>query len=120
VFQLVVLRRHFLNRFGKGTTLVVPINPQQDAGFSPEVGTGIALGQFSPVPYLSRISATPNDKRPILLMTDDCQLLAHYLHNHPLVTLPVKLGIEDPLPSPEIQFARGDRHDHLMMDQQSF
>jgi hypothetical protein len=33
---------------------------------------------------------------------------------------PIKLGVEDPLPRPQIEFAAGNRHYDLMMDQQRF
>jgi hypothetical protein len=36
--------------------------------------------------------------------------LPHDFHNHPLVPLPIKLGIKDPLPSPQIEFAAGNGH----------
>jgi hypothetical protein len=44
----------------------------------------------------------------------------HDFHNHRLVPLPIKLGIKDPLPPSQIEFAMGDRHYDLMMDQQRF
>src|SRR5258707_2281042 len=46
------------------------------------------------------------------------RLLPHYLHDHPLITLAVEFSIEDSLPRPQVEFARGDRHDHFMMNQQ--
>src|SRR5829696_7272788 len=41
-------------------------------------------------------------------------LLPHHLHDDPLLPLPVELGVEDLFPRPEIELARGNRHDHLM------
>ena len=54
------------------------------------------------------------------LETGNWQLLSlpHYLHNHSLVALTIEFGIEDSLPCPQIKFAGGDGHDHLMMNQQ--
>src|SRR5205807_10073886 len=43
-------------------------------------------------------------------------LLPHDFHNHPLVPLSVEFGIKDALPGPQIQLARRDRHNHLVMD----
>src|SRR6267378_4432491 len=45
-------------------------------------------------------------------------LLSHNFHDHSLVPLPIELRVENALPDAEIQFAGGDRHNHLMMDQQ--
>src|SRR6267142_338388 len=45
-------------------------------------------------------------------------LLSHHFHDHSLVPLPIELRVENALPRAEIQFACGDRHNHLMMDQQ--
>src|SRR6202044_85163 len=44
--------------------------------------------------------------------------LPHHLHDHPLVPLPVKLRIENPLPRPQVELACRDRHDYLMVNQQ--
>src|SRR5579863_1623170 len=46
------------------------------------------------------------------------ELLAHHFHNDSLVPLTVELGVENPLPSAEIQSPGGDRNDDLMMYEQ--
>ena len=44
--------------------------------------------------------------------------LPHHLHDHSLVALAVELGVEDPLPRAEIEFARGHGNNDFMMDEQ--
>jgi hypothetical protein len=46
------------------------------------------------------------------------RLLPHHLNDEPLRPLAVKLAVEDRLPRAEVEFAVGDRHDHLVMDEQ--
>ena len=47
-------------------------------------------------------------------------LLPHDFHNHPLVPLPIKFGIKNPLPRPQIEFAPGYGHYDFMMYEQRF
>jgi hypothetical protein len=45
-------------------------------------------------------------------------LLPHDFHNHPFVPLPIKFGIKNPLPCPQIEFAPGYGHYDFMMNEQ--
>jgi molecular chaperone DnaK (HSP70) len=54
--------------------------------------------------YASREAIDSADRPGILRCLSS---LPHDFHNHPLVPLPIKLGIKDPLPSPQIEFAAG-------------
>src|ERR1700722_8807926 len=44
-------------------------------------------------------------------------LLPHRLHDESLVPLPVELGVEHPLPGPEVEAALGDGNDDLVMNE---
>src|SRR6185437_14869330 len=46
------------------------------------------------------------------------RLLSHHFHNYPLAALAVELGIKNALPSAEIELARGDGQDNLVVDEQ--
>jgi hypothetical protein len=46
--------------------------------------------------------------------------LSHDFHNHSLVPLPIKFGIKNPLPRPQIEFTPGNGHYDLMMNEQRF
>jgi hypothetical protein len=71
----------------------------------------MAIGQLRPQTLLARARRGASEslktrrafahfisgaEAPIYILS----LLAHNLHNHPFVPLPIKLGIEDPLPRP--------------------
>src|ERR1700746_2761146 len=50
--------------------------------------------------------------------SSDIWSLSHDFHNHALVPLPVELRIEHTLPRAQVEHARGNGHDHFMMDEQ--
>src|SRR6516225_2454787 len=64
--------------------------------------------------------ATPSIGRAHWHLASSFFITPRDFHDHSLVPLPIKLGIEDPLPSAQIEFAAGNRHYDLMMDQQRF
>lgn len=46
------------------------------------------------------------------------KLLAHYLNDHPFISLSIEFGIEDTLPRAKIQFSGSHRNYDLVVDQQ--
>jgi hypothetical protein len=46
--------------------------------------------------------------------------LSQYLDHHPFATLSVELGIEYPLPGPQVQPTLGDRQQRLIVDEEGF
>ena len=58
---------------------------------------------------------SPHSHR-LLLVTCHLSLVTHDFDDHAFAPLPVPFPVEHPLPGPEIQLARRDRHDHLVPD----
>src|SRR5579864_5000631 len=59
----------------------------------------------------------------VSVRTSQCKpsdLFSHYLYDDPLVTLAVEFRVEDALPGTEVEPARSDGNDDLMMDQERF
>src|SRR5207302_6170824 len=50
--------------------------------------------------------------------SSDIPSFSHNFHNHALVSLPVELRVENPLPRAQIELAPGNGYDDFMMDQQ--
>src|SRR5260370_42622218 len=60
------------------------------------------------------------DLRVIEFANSGAALLAHHFHDHSLVSLAIKFGVENSLPGAEIQSAGGGRDDHFMVNEQRF
>src|SRR5580765_6064845 len=56
----------------------------------------------------------------ISFSSSDIASLSHDFYDDPLVPLPIKLSIENPLPSSQVEHPGSNWHNHLMMNQQCF
>jgi hypothetical protein len=78
--------------------------------------------QVGETPSSARAPKTDHRKKPPARETRwaFCFSLSQYLDHHPFATLSVELGIESPLPGPQVQPTLGDRQQRLIMDEEGF
>src|SRR6266478_3120566 len=91
-----------------------PAPPARPWSASPEPGWDRAW-LVPRVPPTHAILPTCNSPGLVLKLDED---FTSDLYNHPLISLPVELSIEDPLPGPKIKFPICHRHNHLVMNHQ--